>query len=176
MKTKTSGFGRVLAVAVALFTAAVPAHAADDATVAKGSSIKGNDKEFFEKAAKSGDKEIAVSQAVYARLANAGIRTFAEKMVADHTAAGNELKALASKKGVTLPTLDPKVAQKWSDENDDLDEKYIEEMVSDHKEAVSLFEKATTSSDPEIAAFAKETLPKLQHHLDQAEALEKSVD
>jgi putative membrane protein len=77
---------------------------------------------------------------------------------------------------VTLPVQDAKLAEKWSKKNDEVDEDYVEEMVSDHKDAVELFEKATKSKDPEIAAFAAKTLPKLQQHLTTAKSLEKLVD
>ena len=138
--------------------------------------LSGSDKAFFEKAAKSGEKEVAVSQAVLPNLKNPQVRAFAQSMISDHTAANTELKSLAMSKGVTLPSMDQKLSAKWSENTKDTDEDYIEEMVSDHKEAVELFEKASKSQDTEIAAFASSKLPKLQHHLESAKALEKTVD
>jgi putative membrane protein len=52
----------------------------------------------------------------------------------------------------------------------------MKEMVSDHKDAVDLFEKASKSDDPDIAAFASKTLPKLQAHLQHAKQLESALD
>jgi putative membrane protein len=132
------------------------------------------DKNFFEEAAKSGMKEVEVSTAVKGRLTNNEVSSFADTMVADHTAANTELQALAAKKGVTLPADNKDYAQKWSKDKKDLDEDYVKSMEDDHEKAVKLFEKASKSDDPEIAAFAQKTLPKLQQHLDHARMLKKN--
>ncbi len=48
-------------------------------------------------------------------------------------------------------------------------------QVSAHKEAVSLFERYSNSGDdPMLKDWASKTLPTLQHHLDMAEAMNKS--
>lgn len=135
------------------------------------------DRTFFEKAAKSGMKEVAVSQTAMDRLVNPQAKAFAQMMVTDHSNANAELMALAEKKGVTLPPKDDmKLMEKWSKKTADMDEDYMEEMVDDHQEAVELFEKASKSEDAEIAAFARKTLPTLQHHLTMAKDLKKALD
>lgn len=133
------------------------------------------DRNFFEEAAKSGLKEVEVSNAVKGRLANTQVNAFAETMVADHTAANTELQALASRKGVMLPADKKDYTEKWTKKDGDIDEDYLEAMEDDHEKAVRLFEKASKSEDAEIAAFAQKTLPKLQHHLDQARTLKQTV-
>ena len=131
---------------------------------------------FFEKAAKSGAKEVAVSQAVMGHLTNPAVRAFANSMVADHTAANKELMLLAVSKGVALPeTETSKLTEKWSDKSGNVDRKYVHEMVEDHEDAVKLFEKAAKSDDADIAAFAQKTLPTLQHHLMMAQDLKKTL-
>lgn len=145
------------------------------ATSAEG-NLSRDDRNFFEKAAKSGMKEVSVSNSVMDRLSNTQVKQFAQMMVSDHTGANAELMALASSKGITLPVQETKFAEKWSKKSDEVDEDYMEEMVSDHEDAVKLFEKASKSKDPEIAAFAAKTLPKLQQHLTMAKNLEKLVD
>ncbi|HYC72896.1 MAG TPA: DUF4142 domain-containing protein [Opitutaceae bacterium] len=139
-----------------------------------------SDRNFFEKAAKSGQKEVAVSQAVLSQLTAPGCREFAETMIRDHTAANEELMALAQRKGADLTDIQTgrdqeRLTRRWQDKNDDADKDYIKEMIDDHEEAVELFEKASKSEDPEIAAFAQKTLPKLQHHLEMARAQKESV-
>jgi putative membrane protein len=174
MKTKTLTLCALLAGLVATSTSLVAANSSHEVHVAKDSSIKGHDKTFFEKAAKSGEKELIVSRAVLPNLSNPEVKAFAESMITDHTAANAGLKSLATSKGVTLPVLESKVGEKWVEKTKNADENYLEEMISDHKDAVELFEKASKSEDPEIAAFASTTLPKLQHHLATAKALKKS--
>jgi putative membrane protein len=92
-------------------------------------------------------------------------------MVTDHTAANEEWKALAKSKFVPLPaeTDADKFTEKWRRKSGDLEKAYFKEMVSDHKAAVKLFEEGSSADDPEIAAFARKLLPKLQHHLAVAE-------
>ena len=123
-------------------------------------------------------KEVSVSQATLDRLMNPQAKAFAQMMVTDHSKANSELMALAAKKGVTLPAKDDsaKLMEKWSKKTNEVDEDYIEEMVDDHQEAVELFEKASRSEDAEIAAFARKTLPTLQHHLTMAKDLKKALD
>jgi putative membrane protein len=139
-------------------------------------SLKHHDRAFMMKAAKAGDKEIAVSQAVMDKLTNVQAKNFAQMMITDHTAAGAELATLAASKNVQLPQPDASIGEDWSKKTGDLDSKYVKEMVSDHEEAVKLFEKASKSTDADVAAFAQKTLPTLQHHLMMAQELAKSVN
>jgi putative membrane protein len=175
MKTKLL----TLSFALVCFSApcALLANGNDNATVLKDSKITNDDKAFFEKAAKSGEKEVRVSQAVLPQLTNASVKAFAQTMITDHTAANTELKTLASSKGVTLPAPQTNYSEKWSGkDHKEIDEDYIETMVSDHKEAVDLFEKAAKSDDVDIATFASKILPALRHHLETAKTLEKAID
>ena len=41
----------------------------------------------------------------------------------------------------------------------------------DHNKAIALFESATKASDPDLAGFAKKTLPTLKEHKQMAEKL-----
>ncbi|HEY8994325.1 MAG TPA: DUF4142 domain-containing protein [Lacunisphaera sp.] len=132
-----------------------------------GDKLSHSDRNFIEKAAKSGMKEVEVSQAVLGRLSNQSVQQFAQMMVNDHTAANAELRALAAQKGVALKDTTDRYTEKWSNNKRNVDKDYIDEMEDDHKDAIDLFEKAAKSDDPDIAAFASKTLPKLQQHLDQ---------
>jgi putative membrane protein len=135
-----------------------------------------HDHAFIMKAAKAGNKEIAVSQAVMDKLTNPQVKTFAQTMVSDHTAVAAELSTIAAGKNVQLPPADASIGDDWSKKTGDVDKKYVKEMVSDHEEAVKLFEKESKSSDPDLSAFAQKTLPTLQHHLMMAQDLAKALD
>jgi len=55
------------------------------------------------------------------------------------------------------------------------DEAYAASQVKSTEEAIAqLLQEAQTTDVPEIKAFAEETLPKLQHHLQMARALQAS--
>jgi putative membrane protein len=130
----------------------------------------------MKKAANAGAKEIAVSQAVMGHLSNAQAKVLAQQMITDHTAIAMDLMALAQQKGVQLPAKDTSsLTGDWSARTDGVDSAYANEMVSDHEGAVKLFEKASKSSDPDVAAFAQKTLPILQHHLMMAQDLKKTT-
>ena len=144
-------------------------------SASSNSALSRSDRTFFHKAAEGGMKEVSVSQAVMDHLTNSQVRDFAQTMIKDHTAANAALAVLAGNKGVTLPGADDSIADKWSKKDNGADKDYIEEMVSDHKGVVKLFEKAAKSDDADISAFAQKMLPTLQHHLSMAEDLQKSM-
>lgn len=138
-------------------------------------NLSHSDRKFLRMAGESGLKEVTISQDVLSRLTDPRIRDFAQMMITDHSSANTQLTQLATRKGVEIPALKPKVEQKWAGKTSDVDEDYIKAMVKDHDEAVELFEKAQKSDDPEIAAFAQQTLPTLRHHLAMARDLKKST-
>jgi putative membrane protein len=140
------------------------------------SGLAHHDRAFLKKAAASGMKEVDVSRAVMDRLSNTHAKDLAQMMITDHTAANEELMTIASNKGVKLPDEDLSVSADWAKKTGDIDSKYAKQMVSDHEEAVKLFEKGTHSMDPDIAAFARKTLPVLQHHLEMAQDLAKNAN
>jgi putative membrane protein len=54
----------------------------------------------------------------------------------------------------------------------DFDAEYIRIMVADHEKAVALFQaQSQNGSDPDLKAWATQTLPKLQAHLQAAKGL-----
>lgn len=128
--------------------------------------------DFWIKAAQGGIAEVELSQLALKKAQNPEVKNFAQKMVADHTKANNELKALAAKKNVTLPTETDaahraKLNQLEGLSGADFDRAYVETMVSDHEATVQLFEKqASEEADPELKAFALKTLPNLKMHLE----------
>lgn len=144
--------------------------------------MSAKDKDFFPAAASAGMLEIETSKLALATSQNADVKTFAQKMVDDHTKAAEELKALAATKETTLPTEMSKHHQMMYDHlkdekpGKDFDSAYQNTQVVAHKEAVTLFSKVSTSSkDPEVKAFAAKMLPTLQHHGAMAKDLDKKV-
>ncbi len=153
-----------LAATAAMFVCTTLTHAAE---------LDRADRHFLEKAAKSGMKEVTVSQEALPHLTSPSARDFANMVIADHTKANAELATLAASKGVTLPTENERVAKKWANNTKDVDDEYLATMVDDHKDAVDLFEKAAKSKDADIAAFAQKYLPTLREHLATAKSDKK---
>lgn len=139
--------------------------------------LKHTDKTFFEKAAKAGMEEVDISRVMADRTTNPQVREFAQMLVSDHTSANEKLTSISIGKDVKLPGQDMDAATKWMKKDaKGLDEDYLEKMISAHKDAVELFQKeADKGEDPDARDFARDTLPKLQHHLQMALDLKKTV-
>lgn len=101
-------------------------------------------------------------------------------MVKDHSAANTKLKALADSKKLEVSDsaelvdkakamiLELRSAKSF-------DQAYANNQVKAHEATISIFEEeASSGTDPDLKAFAVETLPKLKDHLTQAKALSKA--
>jgi len=137
--------------------------------------------DFIKEAANSDMFEIAVAKLALDK-GNAEEKKFAEQMMADHGKTSSDLRALVSSGAVKadIPTaLDSSSQKKLDKLRDTRRQAFASEFdpmqVSAHKEGVSLFERYSKSGDnPILKDWASKTLPTLQHHLDMAEALNKS--
>lgn len=143
--------------------------------------MSNDDKAFMEKAASAGLYEVQAGQLALQKAADPNLKDFAQHMVDDHTKANSELTALAQKKNVTVPTAPEKSEQSMLDTlnkkaaGKKFDAAYRKQMVDTHKKAVSLFDnEARNGKDPDVKAWATQTLPKLQQHGGMAEALKKT--
>jgi putative membrane protein len=129
-----------------------------------------SDKMFVEKAAVGGMFEVKSSQLAQQMATDPNIKTFAARMVADHTKAHQELMALARQKGWQVPTM---LDQKHRDMLDHLskaqsgqfDKLYVDLQVKAHYKTVAMFEKAAENcQDADLRAWATKTLPTLKEH------------
>ena len=151
--------------------------AASGATSSSGGSVSNlsaADKEFVMKAAIGGMAEVQMGQTASQKGQNADVKAFGARMVTDHSKANDELKQLATTKGLALPTdLDAK-HKKTADaiaakNGKDFDKAYMTDMVKDHEEDVAEFQKESQSAgDADIRNWAAKTLPTLQEHLRMA--------
>lgn len=136
---------------------------------------------FVEHASASGMAEVSMGRMALEKSQNEAVKQFATQMVQDHEAANQKLKALASRKNLSVSSKeedvmnDAKAAMlKMRDKS--FDKAYMENQVKAHEEAVQLFQRASTElSDPELKALAQETLPMLQRHLKMAKELHATV-
>jgi putative membrane protein len=139
-------------------------------------TLKGDDRDFAEKLTRFGMDVTAISQVATQRTSNPRVRTFAEKLIAEHNRLNAELTALATVKGVVLPAKDD-IAEKWTKRDaSDFDVEYLKKVIADHEDAVKLYQKqARDGNDAELVAFARKHLPAVQHHLEQALDLQRSM-
>jgi putative membrane protein len=136
-----------------------------------GIAVNADDAKFAVDAANGGMTEIELSKLAQQKATNSKIKDFANMMVMDHTKAGDELKAVATMKNITLPdslNADSKqaVADLAAKTGKDFDKAYVDKMVYDHKATVDMFEDASKKlKDPDLKGFVDKTLPTIKGHL-----------
>lgn len=134
--------------------------------------------DFVQEAAMSDVFEIESSKLARDK-ADPATKDFADHMVEDHTKTSEELKTTASQANVPVPaalngSLASKLDKLKNAQGADFTKLYLDDQVSAHKDAVSLFERYGKSGEnPMLKAWALKTLPTLQRHLDMAQALDK---
>jgi putative membrane protein len=151
-----------------------PAKPASD----KGDSVvTGGDLAFMNDAAPGGMAEVELGKMAAGKSQNTEVKAFGQKMVEDHSKAGEELKQLAAQKKVTLPP-DVMPAHKQLMEKlsklsgADFDKEYVKAMVDDHEKDVAAFENVSkTAADADVKAYAAKTLPTLKMHLEMIKAM-----
>jgi putative membrane protein len=137
---------------------------------------------FAVKAGAGGMMEVELGTLAQQVAQNPRVKRFGAMMVKDHTKANTELMALATSKGINIPSALPADIQHHVDEmkkmkGADFDKHYMSMMTDDHKEDIALFEKASQNApDAGIKAFATKTLPVLNMHLDSAKAIKDAID
>ena len=134
-----------------------------------------DDNEFMMTAAHSDQNEIQQSKMVLAKGVTGMAKDMANKMIADHTKSTADLKKIADKKGVKLPTdmdaehkaLAPAMEKLSGKE---LETKYLAQMQTDHqKTANTMAAHEKMTQDPDLKAFIGKTLPVVQQHLGMAQ-------
>lgn len=135
---------------------------------------------FVKKATISDMYEIAAGHMAETKATSADVKTFANRMITDHTKSSDELKSILSKKGHTPapPPFDPAhkaMLNKLRNASaQDFDALYVQEQIQAHQEAVMLFTSEQQSgTDSDIKNFAAKTLPVIQQHLSMAQQLPK---
>jgi putative membrane protein len=138
------------------------------------------DKNFMLAAAESGMLEVRLGGIAEKKGTRQEVKDFGAMMVSDHGKAGEELKAVAAKNGVTLPSaLDAEhkaiVKRLRNLSGAAFDQAYVEEMVKAHTKDASAFETASKNAkDPDLKAFAQRTLPIIKTHLNKIKMMAES--
>jgi putative membrane protein len=134
--------------------------------------LSSDDRKFMMEAAMGGMAEVEAARVAVQKSSMDSVKQYAQQMIDDHTRAGDELKQLASAKGVILPaTLDAKhtamIARMQGMSGMEFDRMYIREMgVKAHEKMEKLFmRESTRGRDGDTKAFAAKTLPVVRMHL-----------
>ncbi len=137
-------------------------------------SLNQQDRDFLTKAAAGGLMEVGAGRIAAEKASNDAVKQCGKKMVEDHGNANKELTSLLQQKGLPTEQQLPADEQMKQDRlsklsGAQLDQQYMETMVSDHTKDVAEFQKeAANAQDPDVKAFAAKTLPILEQHLQLA--------
>jgi putative membrane protein len=176
-----------LAIAVALLFPATFAISASDigkdrkeTRDSKGKLPSGEER-FMKEAASGGLMEVELGKVAVQKGSHQRVKEFGKRMQADHSKANDQLKKIAAKKDVELPT-EPSGEHKSTMDKltklsgAEFDREYMEAMVDDHKEDIEKFQtQADKGKDPDVKKFASDNLPILKKHLELAQSTQKQV-
>ena len=131
---------------------------------------------FAKKAAQGGMAEVAMGNLAESHAQSADVKSFGQRMVQDHSAANDKLKAAAEEEHIQLPTEPSAKDQQTINHLSKLhgeafDKAYAQTMVKDHKKDISEFKKESKAANSPVQNFAQATLPTLEEHLQLAEKL-----
>ena len=137
------------------------------------------DAQFLVDAAAIHRQEISLGKLAQQKGTNSHVKELGKMMEDDHTKSLAELTAMAKTKNISLPTAQTengidaynKLNQK---SGNDFGKEFSDMMVDGHKDAIVLFEKASTDcTDLDIKSWAAATLPTLRTHLDHSLVCQK---
>jgi putative membrane protein len=139
--------------------------------------------------------EIQLGKLAAERAMNSEVKQFAQRMIADHTKGGDELKQSASKLNIPYPTdLDDEHQELYDRlsklRGQEFDREYISAMADGHQDVVDELEgRARTDRQPSgptgttgraddsdaISQWASKTLPTVREHLERAKQIQEKI-
>ena len=144
--------------------------------IAGASHAETRDAAFVAKAASGGRMEVELGTLAEKKAAAPAVKAFGQQMAKDHGKANQELSAVATQAGILVPgemaaEHRATVQELSALEGEAFDRRYVPLMVEDHEKDVAAFREQASAGDSAIAAWAKKTLPTLEHHLEMAQKL-----
>ena len=154
----------------------------DGATTPSGTTAAATSAQFLASAYQDGLAEIQLGQLALQRATNTDVRTFAQRMIDQHTALNNEITSLAQSKNITLPTTptadqQAEAARLGGLSGEEFDLAYIQINVTAHRKDVTEAKtQARSGDDPTVRILADNALPILETHLAVAEEINSLLD
>ena len=133
---------------------------------------------FVETASISDNFEIQSSRILLARSTHPQIRDFAQRMIEQHTALSNALRALPEATTRMPASLDEKHSNlltilQQQEDVDMLNRYYVQQQIEGHEETLAVYEAYATNGEvPALRAFAERYAPTIREHLQMAHALQ----
>lgn len=139
------------------------------------------DEIFLHEIAAAGMTEVEFGQLAQQRAGNPAVRDYGRQMVEDHGKANARLNALVQTSEIKLPSAMNGAYKKSFDDLTRLqgaafDRAYIKGQIEDHAKVAKMLEhQIANGKDPQLKAFAVETLPTVRHHMELAQTLQTRV-
>ncbi len=136
---------------------------------------------FAATAAQDGMVEVALAGLALRKSGDNQLRQFAQKMLQDYALSNGGLDSIVECEGLILPIeLDAKhnglIRRLDAKSGRAFERAYLKHVAEKHSETLALFESASRSGDPDIAAFARKGLSMLQEHQLLADNLRAALD
>ena len=148
------------------------------------SSAKSGSTSAVDRAIEVNVVEVDLGKLASGKAANSRVKDFAEMMVKDHTGALTKLRAL----GAGSSDVKPNAKQQQTADmlsklsGADFDREYMKRMVSDHQEALRIFEQQSGHEQPanatagtSLSSVAQELLPTVRQHLQLAQQIQEDL-
>jgi putative membrane protein len=149
------------------------------AALAQDKAADKDSQKFIKNAIEGNYAEVDAGKLAQEKGKSEAVKKFGAMLVKDHGAANEKAKQVATQLGVSPPTgsgvmhkaeyLKLKVLT-----GDTFDRSFAKGMVKDHESDIKEYQKAAAKNDA-AGAYAKETLPTLQQHLKEVQALSQQL-
>lgn len=138
------------------------------------------ERRWITKTADAGTTEVELAELATEQATNPDVKKYAQMLVDAHTKVNDELKGIATAKGVTLETDDlgsDRAYKRLSKKTDmEFDREFVEHMIDSHEDSIKRFEKASADAkDADLRAFAAKHVDHLREHLAKAETLRTTI-
>lgn len=136
--------------------------------------------QFINQASAQGMAEIEASRLAHQKTESKDIKDYTIVVINDRTTANQHLAKIAKKLDLPIAPREEVISQAKSlmpqvQDGESFDAAYTASQVQSTEQAIEQLQQEASATDvPEIKAFAEETLPKLQQHLQMARALQAS--
>lgn len=155
-------------------TGSTAAPAADSPGTAKPVSavkLSPQDAHFADFIGSAGLAEVQEARLAAEKAASPKVRDFAHTMIADHTAANQQLDTILRHKGLPAPRLAPKDEKQINAVQDALgtkfDHVYMDDQAHDHAAVLQALQQETRNGrDPALKSFAEQLIPVIQKHIE----------
>ncbi|MBX6320238.1 MAG: DUF4142 domain-containing protein [Rhodospirillaceae bacterium] len=151
------------------------------ATMGEQAMAPESDAMFAQDAARSDSAEIRMARMALQRATNPQVRQFAQRMIDDHLQSTAKLMAISQSGGVTLasapgPTGQSVIQQLSTMQGASFDRAYMRVQVQAHQQVEALLQsEIQNGKDPRLQAFARQALPVVQSHLQEAQQIASTL-